>query len=40
MDMDWLAGIPLGILLGILLDRFILTPLVYWHAQLARRGRR
>lgn len=35
-----LLGIPIGIVLGILLDRFVLAPLVYWHARLVRRERR
>lgn len=29
-----------GIALGIALDRFVLTPLVYWHARSVRHERR
>lgn len=40
MDLDSvLIGFPVGIVCGILLDRFVLTPLVIWHARVVRRGR-
>ena len=35
-----LLGFALGIVFGIVIDRGILAPLVFWHARQARRGRR
>lgn len=32
-------GLLSGVLFGLLLDRFVLRPLVLWHARLVRRGR-